>query len=143
MMNICSALESANLIIIVCSGSPLSCIIVCSDLLSSIMGGHRPVDILQKILEERSGAGEKLRSFFDAYGAAEASAMAIVLAAAKPGCGVSVVSLCPDESGTTLYDTICIAFASILGPHQNCKGCNLCGKVLLHASIHRQPCQSP
>ncbi|MEW5305512.1 MAG: hypothetical protein WDW36_008046 [Sanguina aurantia] len=44
---------------------------------------RRPVDVLASILEERSP--EKLRSFFDIYGAVEAAAMCYILATAAPG----------------------------------------------------------
>jgi hypothetical protein len=50
------------------------------------------VDILQQILEEGgggsgSGGGDRLRSFFEAYGAAEAASMAIMIAASRSGSG--------------------------------------------------------
>lgn len=43
----------------------------------------RPVDVLQSLLEERATA--KVEAFFKAYGAAEAAAMAMQLAAAPTG----------------------------------------------------------
>ena len=46
------------------------------------------MDILQHILEEGgSGGPDRLRSFFEAYGAAEAASMAVMIAAARPGSG--------------------------------------------------------
>ena len=55
---------------------------------------HRPVDVLQQMLEEErtggSGSGSgggRIRAFFEAYGAAEAAAMAVMLASARPGSG--------------------------------------------------------
>ena len=49
----------------------------------------RPLDILVRILEERHP--DRVRQFFEAYGAAEAAAMCIHIASSRPGT-FSVVS---------------------------------------------------
>lgn len=62
----------------------------------------RPVDVLQVLLEER--ATVKVEAFFDTYGAHEAAAMAMQLAASVPG-AVSLVCCCEPTRGSGLRHT--------------------------------------
>lgn len=71
----------------------------------------RPVDVLQALLEER--ATPKVEAFFDTYGAHEAAAMAMQLAAGVPGT-VPLVGCC---RGVVLHTVVvCISCTLLLVP---------------------------